>query len=162
MLLWDYTNTNNVPQMMDQVSFSGPLSSVNNWNAWVPPELKGRAPFRPMIHLMPQLSGQDWATIQNTDQPIVIYFNEPERNGISPQQAADAWHNQVLQLRTQKGKKLCSPCCAGDDAGVAWLDQFMKLVSDSPPDYLGLHYYGKLPTFPSAQVHSHVCNRIAT
>lgn len=69
--------------MMDKVNFHGPVSSVCNWNAWVPPELKGRLPFRPMIHLLPQTQGQEWQWILNTDQPLVIYFNEPERSGVS-------------------------------------------------------------------------------
>ena len=142
MLLWDYTNTNNCPWAMKNVWFGGPMSSVSNWNAWYPPELAGRAPFRPMIHLLPQLSGSDWNSIQNSDQPIIMYFNEPERAGISPEQAASLWHSQVLSLRTSKGKKLVSPSCASDDAGMAWIDKFMSLVSDSRPDYLGLHYYG--------------------
>lgn len=142
MLLWDYTNTNSFPQQLDQVPLDNdhPTSSVCNWNAWVPPELKGRAPFRPMIHLIEETQGDKWQWILNSDQPLVLYFNEPERNGISPQQAADIWHGQVLELRN-RGKKLCSPCPAWTDEGRAWLEQFMALVADSKPDYLGLHAY---------------------
>lgn len=142
MLLWDYTNTNSFPQQLDQVPLDDdhPTSSVSNWNAWVPPELKGRAPFRPMIHLMEETQGDKWQWILNSDQPLVLYFNEPERNGISPQQAADIWHNQVLELR-RRGKQLCSPSPAWTDEGRSWLEQFMALVADSPPDYLGLHAY---------------------
>lgn len=95
-LLWDYTNTQNLPGRMDTVNFDGPISSISNWNAWTPPELKGRAPFRPMIHLERELNGNEWKWIQDSDQPIIHFFNEPERNGISPQKAADYWHNQVL------------------------------------------------------------------
>ncbi len=112
-LLWDWTNTDGlghsgVPWAMDNCNFNGPISSVSNWNAWVPPELKGRAPFRPMVRLEAQLSGNDWTFIQNTDQPIVHYFNEPERAGISAEHAADIWVNQMLPLRQQKGKQLVS------------------------------------------------------
>lgn len=32
MLLWDYTNTNEVPWAMDKINFNGPISSVSNWN----------------------------------------------------------------------------------------------------------------------------------
>jgi hypothetical protein len=94
-LLWDWTNTQNLPSRMDTVNFDGPISSISNWNAWVPPELKGRAPFRPMIHLERELNGNEWQWIKDSDQPIIHFFNEPERNGISPQKAADYWHNQV-------------------------------------------------------------------
>jgi hypothetical protein len=94
-LLWDYTNTQNLPGKMDSVTFDGPLSSVSNWNAWVPPELKGRTPFRPMIHLERELNGNEWQMILDSDQAIIHFFNEPERNGIDPQKAADYWHNQA-------------------------------------------------------------------
>lgn len=140
-LLWDYTNTNNCPGRMDQVNFNGPMHSVSNWNAWTPPELKGRAPFRPMIHDAGKLSGNDWAIIQGTHNSIIHFFNEPERNGISTQQAADAWNRQILPLRKQ-GNKLVSPSCASDDAGHAWIADFMSKVVSNPPDYLGMHYYG--------------------
>ncbi|KAL9614176.1 MAG: hypothetical protein Q9167_001328 [Letrouitia subvulpina] len=140
-LLWDYTNTRDIPDRIDQVNWEGPISSVSNWNAWVPPELKGRAPFRPMVHLEPQLSGDEWNWILNSDQPIVHYFNEPERNGISPERAAQAWHDQMLQLRA-RGKKLVSPSVSSDDNGKNWLADFMGRVADAPPDFLGLHYYG--------------------
>jgi hypothetical protein len=101
-LLWDWTNTQNLSGKMDNVKFDGPLSSVSNWNAWVPPELKGRAPFRPMIHLERELNGNEWQWILNSDQPMIHFFNEPERNGIDPQKAADYWHNQVRALSSLK------------------------------------------------------------
>jgi len=128
--------------MMDKVNFDGPMHSVSNWNTWTPPELKGRAAFRPMVHLEPQLSGEDWENIEKSDQPIIHYFNEPERAGISPEQAADQWNTQMVPLRKNKGKKLVSPSCSNDAAGQAWIADFMQRVSADPPDYLGLHYYG--------------------
>ena len=128
--------------MMDKVNFNGPLHSVSNWNTWTPAELKGRAAFRPMVHLEPQLSGQDWQNIENSNQPIIHYFNEPERAGISAQQAADQWNKQMVPLRKNKGKKLVSPSCSNDAAGQAWIEDFMHRVASNPPDYLGLHYYG--------------------
>lgn len=145
-LLWDWTNTDGpghagVPWAMDKVNFDGPISSVSNWNTWVPPELKGRAPFRPMVHLEAQLSGDDWQNIKNTDQPIIHYFNEPERANISTQHAANIWQSQMVPLR-QNGKRLVSPSCSNDDAGQAWIADFMGRTSSQTPDYLGLHYYG--------------------
>ena len=141
-LLWDWTNTANVPETIEQVDFSGPISSVSNWNTWTPPELKDRAPFRPMVRLEAQLSGDDWKNILSSTQPIIHFFNEPERAGITPEKAAAAWANQMLPLRKDRGKKLVGPSCASDPGGEAWLDDFMKRVSANPPDYLGLHYYG--------------------
>jgi len=142
-LLWDWTNTAHIPQAMDKIDFSGPISSVANWNTWTPPELKNRAPFRPTVRTEAQLSGNDWDNVLNSTQPIIHFFNEPERAGISPEKAADAWHKQMVPLRAEKGKKLVGPSCASDAGGEAWLAEFMARVRDSPPDFLGLHYYGE-------------------
>lgn len=46
-------------------------------------------------------------------------------------------------MRNQKHKKLVSPSCASDPAGQNWIAQWMNLVKDSPPDYLGIHWYGE-------------------
>ncbi|KAL8681924.1 MAG: hypothetical protein Q9186_002010 [Xanthomendoza sp. 1 TL-2023] len=127
---------------MDKVDFKGPISSVVNWNTWVPPELKGRAPFRPMVRVEANLSGGEWQNIENSKENIILFFNEPERAGISPQHAADVWHKQMLPLRRNKGKKLVSPSCASDPNGQKWIDDFMHRVADNPPDFLGVHYYG--------------------
>ncbi|MCJ1280428.1 hypothetical protein MMC21_008256 [Puttea exsequens] len=145
-LLWDWTNTDGpghkgVPYQMDKVKFDGPMHAVSNWNTWTPPELKGRAPFRPMIHDLAKLSGGDWQNISNTKNGIIHFFNEPERAGISPQQAADIWFKQVVPLR-QHANKLVSPSCASDPEGQAWIADFMHRVAKDPPDFLGLHYYG--------------------
>ncbi|KAL9045325.1 MAG: hypothetical protein Q9214_001613 [Letrouitia sp. 1 TL-2023] len=148
MLLWDWTNTDGpgnagVPWAMDKVDFKGPMKSVVNWNTWVPPELKGRAPYYPMVRTEAQLSGDDWANIEKSKAPIVLFLNEPERAGTTPQRAAEAWRNKMLPLRQHKGKKLVSPSCASDEKGKKWIEEFMHLVADHPPDYLGLHYYGE-------------------
>lgn len=148
ILLWDWTNSSGpgnpgVPQEMNNVPFGGnsPVASVMNWNAWVPPELKGRAPFRPMVHGMSNTSGNDWGVIENTPYDTIMFFNEPERAGISPETARDIWYNKMLPLRHQKGKKLGSPAVAGDDNGKNWLAKFMSYVSKDAPDYLAIHWY---------------------
>ncbi|GAP89376.1 putative glycoside hydrolase family 128 protein [Rosellinia necatrix] len=149
-ILWDWTNTAGpgnpgVPDKINQVPFGGnsPVASVVNWNAWVPPELKGRAPFRPMVRVLDSTKGNDWAIIQASNAPIILYFNEPERAGISPEQARDIWVKQMLPLRKNKGKKLGSPAVASDDNGRKWIEKFMSLVGNDKPDYLCLHYYSK-------------------
>ncbi|KAI1137498.1 glycoside hydrolase family 128 protein [Hypoxylon sp. FL0543] len=149
-LLWDWTNTAGpgnpgVPDKINQVPFGGncPVASVVNWNAWVPPELKDRVPFRPMVRVLQSASGNDWATIENTKYPIILFFNEPERAGITPEKARDIWYSQMLPLRKNKGKKLGSPAVASDDNGQKWIEKFMSLVAKDPPDFLCLHYYSK-------------------
>lgn len=108
-LLWDWTNTAGpshagVPWAMDKVPFTGPISSVSNWNTWTPPELHNRAPFRPMIHDTGTLGGDDWSRIEACHDQIIHFFNEPERNRISAQQAADIWFKQIVALRKGKGQ----------------------------------------------------------
>lgn len=127
---------------MDRVSFDGPMCSVSNWNTWTPPELKGRAPFRPMVRTEAQLGGDDWNRIASTHEDIIHFFNEPERAGMSPERAADIWRHKMLPLRARHGKKLVSPSCASDQAGQEWIHNWMNLVSNDTPDFLGLHYYG--------------------
>ncbi|KAI0107984.1 glycoside hydrolase family 128 protein [Hypoxylon sp. NC0597] len=147
-ILWDWTNSAGpgnpgVPDKINQVPFGPncPVASVVNWNAWVPPELKDRVPFRPMVRVLQSASGNDWAMIENTKYPIILFFNEPERAGISPEQARDIWYKQMLPLRKNKGKKLGSPAVASDDNGRKWIEKFMSLVASDPPDFLCLHYY---------------------
>ncbi|KAI0968219.1 glycoside hydrolase family 128 protein [Xylaria arbuscula] len=149
-ILWDWTNSSGpgnpgIPDKINQVPFgpSSPVASVSNWNAWVPPELRNRAPFRPMVRVLQSAQGSDWAMIQDSKEPIILFFNEPERSGITPEQASDIWHKQMLPLKKNKGKKLGSPAVASDDQGRQWIEKFMSLVSSDLPDFLCLHYYSR-------------------
>lgn len=65
-----------------------------------------------MVHDLSKLQGNDWNLVANTTSPIILFFNEPERAGISPERARDIWYSQMLPLRKNKGKKLGSPACA--------------------------------------------------
>lgn len=119
MILWDWTNSvaSNAQQAdreMSEIPFGNKsaISSVYNWNAWEPPELKGRAPFYPMVRTMAQTTGTDWNTIENSHAHLILFFNEPDRDGITPEQAQDIWTRQMLPLRHSKGKKLGSPAVA--------------------------------------------------
>lgn len=94
-----------------------------------------------MIHDLAKLSGDEWKNMENTKNGIVHYFNEPERAGISIEQAAGLWLKQVVHLR-KNGNKLVSPSCASDSQGQAWIEDFLHRVASDPPDFIGLHYYG--------------------
>ncbi|KAH7389065.1 hypothetical protein BKA64DRAFT_129044 [Cadophora sp. MPI-SDFR-AT-0126] len=144
-LLWDWTNTANLPHAIESLNFNGLIASVSNWNAWSPPELKNRLPFRPTVRGLDQLTdANEWGMISNNEHAIILYFNEPERAGITPEKAAELWTEKMVPLRREKWKKLIGPGCASDDAGEKWLDDFMRRVGETgeKPDYLGLHYYG--------------------
>ncbi len=150
-LLWDYTNTRDTPQSINQLDFAAPscpFSAVSNWNAWIPPELEGRLPFRPMVRTPAQLAGDEWAWLRDGAFPydVVHFLNEPERQtpAVTPAEAATLWRAQMVGvLRAAKGKTLVGPACASDDPGAAWLADFMgRLAPPERPDFLGLHWYG--------------------
>jgi hypothetical protein len=147
LLLWDYTNTRDVPASINALNFNnGPFVAVSNWNAWYPQELKNRLPFRPMVRTPAQLGGDEWGWLANGAfaYDTIHFFNEPERQqGVSPQDAAAKWKSQMVGvLRKQKGKKLVGPSVASDDKGRKWLREFMGAIGGDRPDYLGVHYYG--------------------
>jgi hypothetical protein len=151
-LLWDWTNTRDRAAAIEQLPFGGggPFVSVANWNAWVPPELKGRLPFRPTVRTPQQIRSEEWAWIRDSAHEVVHFYNEPERQqGLTPADAARDWREfMVGQLRREKGKKIVGPSCASDDGGRKWLREFINLVEaadggkDNRPDFLGVHYYG--------------------
>lgn len=95
-----------------------------------------------MVRTEAQLTGQDWQNIETSSQPIILFFNEPERADMTPEHAADLWKQHMWPLRA-KGKKLVSPSCANDSNGQKWINAWLELVKDHPPDFLGLHYYGE-------------------
>lgn len=64
-LAWDWTNTRDIPQQMDLVNFTGPLSSVSNWNTWYPKEYSP-SPF--------------------TSPALFIFFKKKERKKLTPSQ----------------------------------------------------------------------------
>ncbi len=105
------------PNSINQLNFGSPachFTAVSNWNAWIPPELKTRLPFRPMVRTPAQLGGDEWKWLHDGAFPydMIHFYNEPERQGAaaSPAAAADQWRKQMVGvLRKQKGKKLVQP-----------------------------------------------------
>ena len=141
-LLYDYTvqdaNPNAIKTVIDNnVQFN----RVANWNTWYPLNLDNRIPFVPTIRTPDQLQGRDWDWAWHSNGPEVIYYNEPERNHVTPEDAANMWFSHMIPLRQQTGKKLVGPGIANDDNGRRWLDRFMSLIGNQRPDYLGLHVY---------------------
>lgn len=142
ILLWDYTNTRDVSWAMDKINFEGPLHSASNWNTWYPTRLKRRLPFCPIIRGRDNLQRPERANILESDQPVIHFFNKPERAGIAPEEKATIWNDQVISLRKKHGKRLVSPSCASDQACIDWIHKWMRLIAKDRPDYLGLHWYG--------------------
>jgi hypothetical protein len=156
-LLWDWTNTRDHAAKIEQLNFAGPFSAVANWNAWVPPELKGRLPFRPTVRTPAQVHGEEWAWVRDSAFDVVYFYNEPERqDGLGPGVAVRDWREHVLpELRKGKGKKVVGPACASDEGGRAWLRAFLgALRQDELPDFLGVHYYGTVASEAAAYIES--------
>lgn len=141
-LAWSYTNTRDNPKAIDHLNFHGAIVSVSNWEAWSPPELANRLAFRPMLHSKDRLTDPNWINVEKeAKDQIIHFFNEPERANTSPEEAATLWRQHMVPLRKRQNR-LVSPSCASDPAGSAWIHKWMSLVKDSPPDFLGLHWYG--------------------
>ena len=127
---------------MDNVNFNGPISSVNNWNTWVSPELEGRVAFRPMCILKLSFQGTTGTTPRTPTN---------RSSTTSTSQSAPVYLRSTLQItgsikcflfRAQKGKRFVGPLCSDDAAGQAWLQDFMDRTFSEAPDYFGLHHYG--------------------
>lgn len=139
-LLFDYTVSDKYPNAIDEIPSNAQISRVADWT-WTPKNLKNRIPFVPTIRTPAQLQGQEWDWAWNSNGPEILFFNEPERIIVSPQDAARMWFSHMIPLRQQTGKKLVGPGIANDAGGQRWLESFMSLIGDQRPDYLGLHVY---------------------
>jgi hypothetical protein len=164
IMLWDYTLTQdyasngNIKTSASALSTSPGVTASFNWNTWKPEELPSDVPFEPMIRTPAQLQGDDWKNLISSIQAggsntKVHFYNEPELNGISAADAAAAWKSTVLPLRAQYGVKLVGPAVASNDAGSAWLQEFMGALSaDQKPDFLGVHFYTNADTPAETEV----------
>ena len=168
-ILWEWTLTRDLNDVINataaSLEASSLITSVTNWETWRPPEIPVHIPFRPMLRTPAQLEGGDWANLLTSlsspgtgRDKVVHFYSEPERQGIAPAAAAEAWRQSMVPLRDWLGVKLVAPACAADEAGTRWLDEFMDVLSASngnegedrdrqaaghlTPDYLGLHFYG--------------------
>lgn len=155
MLLWAYTNTDNittVPTLKTSLDQAAPNAlSCSNWDTWRPSELPSTLPFYPTVRTIDMVSGDSWtqllASLETEKsagrQPIVQYLNEPEdQSGVTASAAAATWRSNILPLKTQYNAKLVGPGTSSSTAGIAFQDAFMgALADDEKPDYVGLHYY---------------------
>lgn len=103
-----------------------------------------------MVRTPAQTRGDDWnnltASIQNRPsterETIVHFFNEPEYQPVSPDDAVRYWRDFMMPLRDQYGVKLVSPAPSSSPDGTNWIQAFMSALSvDEKPNYLGLHFY---------------------
>lgn len=140
-LLYDYTVQDKNQYAINSIPNNAQISRVSNWNVWECKNLNNRFQFVPTVRTPAQLQGQEWDWAWNAAGDEIIFLNEPERQPVSPEDAARMWRSHMVPLRQQRGKKLIGPGVANDDAGKRWLERFMSLIGDQRPDYLGLHVY---------------------
>lgn len=75
----------------------------------------------------------------------LLGFNEPdltEQANLTPEQAAEAWHEY---MEPYAGKaKLGSPavCNGGGTVGLNWLGRFLETCSGCTIDFIAIHWYG--------------------
>ncbi|KAI2601839.1 glycoside hydrolase family 128 protein [Hypoxylon sp. NC1633] len=161
IILWETTlsrQLSSIPALFGSASSlaSSPvIKSITNWETTRPQELPANLPFRPMVRTPQHLEGANWDALMQVvvsqKDTIIHFYNEPERLGIAPADAAIMWRQRLLPLRNTFGVKLVSPGCASDPGGSQWLATFMSMLADSEkPDYLNLHFY-TLPSNPSDQ-----------
>lgn len=152
IVLWDWTNTRDVnayaalKTSAKSIATAPKIFAVVNWGTQVPSEIPEGVRFQPMIRSLDELKGDLWQAAvdqaTNNKQRIIHYFNEPERAGISVDVAVQYWRSQLLPLRATTGCLLVSPAPASNDAGSAWLADFMgRLSAEEKPNYLGTHFY---------------------
>ncbi|RYP05740.1 hypothetical protein DL764_003598 [Monosporascus ibericus] len=163
--LWEWTLTRDyqfypgIQETAASLAWSPELAGVMNWETWTPTEVP--LAHEPMVRTPAQLVGDAWSqivgTLQNQQQsgmaPLVHFYNEPERQGIAPAEAAAVWRNSLLPLRALFGARLVGPAAASDPAGTEWLREFMSYLGDGEkPDYTGVHFYTSQWTPSSEEV----------
>jgi hypothetical protein len=74
----------------------------------------------------------------------LICLNEPNESSqanLSPQDAARIWR-QYCWPQKQRGIRLVAPSISNGQNGIPWLQTFISLTRDVPPDVISAHYYG--------------------
>ena len=156
LALWEWTLTRDfqsyagIRSTAKQLESSPVIAGAMNWEAWIPSEVK--LTHEPMARVMDSMKNSEtWSTLKasvnaakagGVAAPVVHFLNEPERQGVTPRDAAKIWKSHFVNLRKKFGTKIVGPAVASDSAGSKWLDEFMGyLDSSQKPDYIGVHFY---------------------
>lgn len=135
-------------------------SSIDWYYNWSPNPVAGISlPFMPLIHGLDDAASStvmgSIATLPSTSTHLLT-FNEPDGttssggSSISPSDAAKAYINDILPLRTGDTRtwNISHPATTGSSSGLAWLQEFntscWSLAPDTgcPTDFVTLHWYG--------------------
>jgi len=132
---------------------------------WAPsPSLRSQdnIAFVPLIHGISNLNSDVRAVKRQSDATHLLTFNEPDGStdtggsGISPSDAAEAYINFILPLRSNPHNLLISlPATTGSPRGLTWLRDFntscfrLNPGEGCPADFLGAHWYGSFAAMAS-------------
>ncbi|KAJ4406648.1 hypothetical protein N0V82_010071 [Gnomoniopsis sp. IMI 355080] len=135
-------------------------SSIDWYYNWSPNAVAGISlPFVPLLHgLDDAASSTVMDTLENlpSSSTHLLTFNEPDGttssggSSISPSDAAKAYINDILPLRTADTRtwNISHPATTGSSSGLTWLQEFnascWDLAPDTgcPTDFVALHWYG--------------------
>lgn len=135
-------------------------SSIDWYYNWSPNLISDISlPFVPLIHGLDDANNdQTMVTINNlpASSTHLLTFNEPDGttssggSSISPSDAAKAYIDKIVPLRTSSSRKwnISHPATTGSSSGLAWLQEFnascweLDSSNGCPTDFVALHWYG--------------------
>jgi len=129
---------------LDRIPTGQHVSWLFNWECYLPP---GGHQFEYVATL--RTSHPDDIQRFNTNMPhngarTLLCLNEPNevsQANLSPQAAANIWR-QYCWPQKARGVRLGSPSISNGANGIPWLQSFMSLTRDVPPDFVSAHWYG--------------------
>jgi len=135
---WPLENKQDSPNLFT----GGSVKWFYNWSADKRPNVN--LEFVPMLWgTKTQDPAQFAQKVRAQGAKVILGFNEPERPdqaNMDPITAARIWKQHIEPLARQ-GIRLGSPSIASTDAGLNWLQTFLK--QGSHVDFIALHWYGR-------------------
>ncbi|KUI54305.1 Alkali-sensitive linkage protein 1 [Cytospora mali] len=136
-----------------------PKSSISwyyTWSMYPTADINSTIPFVPLVHGLDDASSINSIADLPATSTHLLTFNEPDGttstggSSISPSDAAQAYINDIVPLRTSSSRswKISHPAVTGSDQGLAWLREFnaacweIDSSNGCPTDFVALHWYG--------------------
>lgn len=139
---WDSVGTD-----LDHPKITAPGSRVSwiyNWEPYRPPGGRGLE-FVAMLRTGHQDDlDRFYQNMPHNGAGTLLCLNEPdhtEQANLSPEQAADVWRRHCWPQK-QRGIRLGAPAITNGPQGIPWLQRFLDITRDVPPDFVTTHWYG--------------------
>ena len=139
------TPWNSIGSDLDQLPKGNHVTWLHNWESYRP---KGGNQFEYVASLRTAHPDdiQRFQTNMPTNGARTLLClnepNEPSQANLSPQDAANIWR-QYCWPQKSRGVRLGSPSISNGQNGIPWLQQFVSLTRDVPPDFVSGHWYGR-------------------